>query len=169
MNLIEKINTIAKLRGTFTLRSWATSDTYFDKYKLLSDSQILDEIANNMVPLIPDSIEVLAWLEMGWIPLVTLLSHKTWIPAAFIRKEAKAYWTCKYAEWADLLWKKILLIEDIVTSGWAIIDAKKKLTQDNILVNQALCIIDREAGWKEALHTNWIQLISLFVKSDIDQ
>ena len=77
------------------------------------------EIAAEMAPLIPSGVEVIAGLEMGGIPIVTMLSQITNLPASFIRKEAKEYGTCKYAEGAGLLHKKVVLIEDVVSSGGA--------------------------------------------------
>ena len=43
------------------------------------------------MPLVPSGTEVLAGLEMGGIPIVTMLSQVTGLPCAFIRKEAKPF------------------------------------------------------------------------------
>ena len=59
----------------------------------------------------------LAGLEMGGIPIATALSLASGIPAAFVRKKAKDYGTCKFAEGADVGGKKTLVIEDVITSG----------------------------------------------------
>ena len=120
INLAKKNNNCSKLTGKFLLRSGITSNTYFDKYKFESDPKLLLKIAQEMSKLIPDDTEILAGLEMGGIPIVTMLSQITHIPAAFIRKEAKEYGTCKYAEGTDLVNKKVVIIEDVVSSGGAI-------------------------------------------------
>lgn len=88
MSLAQKIKKISKLKGRFQLRSGAVSDTYFDKYRFESDPQILAEIAKEMSSLIPEHTEYLCGLEMGGIPVVTMLSHYSRIPAAFVRKQA---------------------------------------------------------------------------------
>ena len=133
------------------LRSGLTSDTYFDKYQFESDPVLLRAIAEAMAPLVPPGTEVLAGLEMGGIPIVTMLSQVTNIPAAFIRKEPKDYGTCRYAEGASLQGKRFILVEDVVSSGGALIDALSKLKADGMVPEIALCVINRQSGGAEAL------------------
>ncbi len=168
MNIAKEINRVSKLTGSFLLRSGVTSDTYFDKYRFEADPVILKEIATQMAGLIPAGTEVLAGLEMGGIPIVTLLSQITGIPAAFIRKEAKTYGTCQYAEGAELKGKKVVLIEDVVSSGGAIIDAVKKMRADGITVDKAICVIDRETGGREKLAEVDIELTGLLTRTALD-
>jgi orotate phosphoribosyltransferase len=168
MSLAFEINKIAKLNGHFKLRSGKITDTYFDKYKFESNPQLLYKITNKMKKLIPQGTQVLAGLELGGIPIVTLLSYQTGIEAAFIRKEAKSYGTCKYAEGAELRNKKVVIIEDVVSSGGAIIDAVSKMRNDGIDVNLAICVIDRQTGGKEKLKEKNIKLISLFTQSELE-
>jgi orotate phosphoribosyltransferase len=96
-SIAARIKSCAQLEGSFTLRSGKVSNTYFDKYRFESDPTLLRDIATEMARLVPRGTEVLAGLEMGGIPVVTMLSQVTGLPAAFIRKEAKSYGTCKYA------------------------------------------------------------------------
>lgn len=169
MSIAHRINNASKLTGNFTLRSGLTSDTYFDKYRFEADPILLKDICLQMKEFIPKGTEVIAGLEMGGIPIVTVLSQLTNIPAAFIRKDPKEYGTCQYAEGSDLLGKKIVLIEDVVSSGGAIVDAVKKLRDDNITVDLALCVIDRETGGKEKLADHGINLLSVLTRSDLDR
>ena len=83
------IREIARIQGTFTLRSGAVSDTYFDKYRFEADPTLLKRIGSALLPLIPANAKVLAGLEMGGIPIVTMLGQLTGLPTAFLRKEAK--------------------------------------------------------------------------------
>ena len=82
----------------------------------------------------------------GGIPIVTMLSHHTRIPAAFIRKTRKEYGTCNYVEGTDLAGKRIVLVEDVVSSGGAILDAVGMLRSDGIAVDTAICVLDRQTG-----------------------
>jgi orotate phosphoribosyltransferase len=168
MNLASEIKRVARLTGQFQLRSGAISSTYFDKYQFEAQPTLLRVIAESMVPLIPANTEVLAGLEMGGIPIATMLSQVTGIPAAFIRKEAKNYGTCKYAEGASLVGKRVVLVEDVVSSGGAIIDALQKLRTDGVTPTIALCVIDRESGGKEALAKEGIELRSMCRMQDIE-
>lgn len=149
--LAREIYQTAHLTGTFLLRSGATSHEYFDKYLFESKPQLLAEIARQLVPMIPDGTEVLAGLEMGGIPIATALSMASGIPAAFVRKKAKEYGTCKLAEGADIAGKKVLIIEDVITSGGQVIISANDLREAGAQVEQVLCVIDREAGGGEKL------------------
>ena len=169
MNLAKRVLIKSKIFGDFTLRSGKRSDAYFDKYRFESDPALLKDIASEMKKKIPAETEILAGLEMGGIPVVTAISLQSGHECAFIRKEAKTYGTCKYAEGADLEGKSILLVEDVVSSGGAIIDAAQKLRADGINVERALCVIDRETGGYEKLKENGIELLSLFKQSDLDE
>ena len=169
MNLAKRILDKSKIYGTFTLRSGKVSDSYFDKYQFESDPVLLSDIAKAMVEFIPEGTDVLAGLEMGGIPIVTMLSQVSGIHCSFIRKQAKEHGTCRYSEGAGLLDKKVLLIEDVVSSGGAIIDATTMLRNDGIEVTKALCVIDRETGGYEKLQEVGVELLSLFKQSEIDQ
>ncbi len=162
-----RIKACAQLEGTFTLRSGKVSNTYFDKYRFEADPVLLRDIVTGMAKLIPEGTEVLAGLEMGGIPVVTMLSQASGIPAAFIRKTAKTYGTCRYAEGAPLEGKRFILVEDVVSSGGAIIDALKLLREDGLETNLALCVIDRQSGAVEALAKEGIELKPLLTYAQI--
>lgn len=168
MNIAKRIKDIAELEGEFTLRSGKTSNRYFDKYKFEAEPKLLSDLAKEMVKLIPDGTEVLCGLEMGGIPIVTMMSHYSGLPAAFIRKEPKEYGTCKYAEGTDLVGKRIVLVEDVVSSGGAILDATRMLRNDGIPVDVTICAIDRETGGKQNLESQNVQLVSLLLASDLE-
>ena len=97
-DLARRIYSISHLTGQFTLRSGAQSTEYFDKYLFESDPGLLQDIARSMCELIPAGTQMLAGLEMGGIPVVTMLSHYSQIPCLFVRKSAKTYGTHKLAE-----------------------------------------------------------------------
>jgi orotate phosphoribosyltransferase len=145
------------------------SDTYFDKYQFEADPQLLLAIAVAMKPLIPAGVEVLAGLEMGGIPIVTMLSQVTGLPAAFIRKEPKEYGTCRYAEGQSLRDKRFALVEDVVSSGGAIVDALSKLKADGLVPEAAICVIDRQSGGSEALGKHALPLRALFTLEEVER
>lgn len=164
-----RIRETSKLRGSFTLRSGRVSDTYFDKYLFESDPQLLSSIAQLMAPLIPGDTEILCGLEMGGIPVVTMLSQVTGLPAAFVRKTPKTHGTCKYAEGPSLAGRRIVLVEDVVSSGGAILDTAAMLRTDGVEVNLAICVIDRQTGGLEALASQGIELRCVFTMEQIER
>ena len=150
------------ITGEFLLRSGTIANEYFDKYLFESDPVLLKEIARAMQSLIPDDTDSLAGLELGGIPIVTMLSQMTSLPALFIRKKAKKYGTRKLAEGGEIKGKKILIIEDVVTSGGQIVLSTQDLRELGAIVNKAICVIDREAGGKDNLAKEGIELNPLF-------
>lgn len=164
-----RIRRSARISGRFVLRSGMVSDTYFDKYQFEADPGLLRDIALAMCPLVPEGTEVLAGLEMGGIPIVTMLSQVTGIPATFIRKQPKEYGTCRYAEGTSLKDKAFVLVEDVVSSGGALMDSLAKLKADGLVPTTAVCVIDRQTGGVEALETHGLQLKALYTFEEIEQ
>lgn len=144
--LAESIYKVSHLTGRFKLRSGSTSDEYFDKYRFEALPQLLKEIAIHLVPLIPKNSEVLAGLDMGGLPIATVLSMETGLPTAFIRKEAKNYGTCRLAEGVEIKGQRLCLIEDVITTGGQVIDSTKSLRKEGAIVNDVVCVIYRGNG-----------------------
>lgn len=167
--LAARIYSSAHLTGSFLLRSGVTTSEYFDKYRFESEPVLLREIAEEMAELVPDGVELLAGLEMGAIPLVTMLSQVTELPALFVRKQAKEYGTAKLAEGPDFAGRRLLVVEDVVTSGGQIVISSQDLRSAGALIDSAICVIDREAGGAEALSKVGVELRSLFTMSDLNQ
>ncbi|MFG1680686.1 orotate phosphoribosyltransferase [Nonomuraea sp. NPDC049269] len=166
-DLVRRIHSAAHLTGHFVLRSGRTATEYFDKYKFEGDPVLLDDIARAMTPLIPGEIEVLAGLEMGGIPVVTALGRHTGLPCAFVRKQAKTYGTCRLAEGADVAGRRVLVVEDVVTSGGQIVLSTTELRSSGAQISEALCVIDREQGGAAALAAEGIGLSSLLTATDL--
>lgn len=160
--LLNEIVRISRLSGTFTLRSGQISNEYFDKYLFESRPEILREIAVHLVTLIPMGTEVLAGLEMGGIPIVTALSLISGIPAAFIRKKAKEYGTCKFAEGTDVKGKRICIIEDVITTGGQVLLSANDLRETGADVEDVICVIERNAEGRKKLEEQGLRLHSLF-------
>ena len=166
--LANAIYEISHITGEFQLRSGQTSDEYFDKYLFESQPTLLKLIAQSMVPLIPHGTDVLAGLEMGGIPVVTMLSQASGIPAAFVRKKAKQYGTCRFSEGAEIEDKSVCIVEDVVTSGGQIILSASDLRSARAHIDTVLCVVDRESGAKEKLRSGGLELRPLFTKSELE-
>jgi orotate phosphoribosyltransferase len=165
--LARRIHEASHLTGTFMLRSGVVSDEYFDKYRFESDPQLLREIAEAAATLVPPDVDALAGLELGGIPLVTMICQVTGLPAFFVRKQAKTYGTCKLAEGGEIDGKRLCIIEDVVTSGGAILDAATELRARAAQLGPVVCAIDRESGGRENLAAAGLELIPLFRMSEL--
>lgn len=165
--LAQKIYEISHLTGQFKLRSGQTSTEYFDKYRFESNPVTLKEIARQMAPLIPAGTEILAGLEMGGIPIATALSLETGLPAVFVRKEAKNYGTCQFAEGLDVNGKKLCVIEDVITTGGQVVLSTKDLRDLGAIVQNVLCVIHRGSGKEAKLAEIGLEMKALMTMDDL--
>lgn len=104
---------------------------------------------------------------MGGIPVVTALGRHTGLPCALVRKQAKPYGTCRLVEGAEVAGRKVLVIEDVVTSGGQIVLSAADLRNLGAQVDGAPCVIDRDQGGTEALKGAGISLLSLLTAVDL--
>lgn len=145
-DLAKAVFQVSHLKGQFKLRSGQTSTEYFDKYRFEARPEILREIAQQLAPLIPTGTQVLAGLEMGGIPIATALALETGLPCVFVRKEAKEYGTCQFAEGLDVKGLKTCIIEDVVTTGGQVVLSTKDLRSLGAEITDVLCVIHRGGG-----------------------
>ena len=106
---------------------------------------LLRAVVERLVPLVPAEVDALTGLELGGIPIVTMLSRLTGLPAVFVRKKAKDYGTCRLAEGGEVVGRRLVIVEDVVSAGGAIIDATRELRQRGAVIGIVLCVIDRES------------------------
>jgi orotate phosphoribosyltransferase len=166
--LAARVHQTCLVTGSFVLRSGRTADSYFDKYQLEASPQLLDEVAAQLAALVPPDVEVLAGLEMGGIAVVTALGRHTGLPCAFVRKRAKEHGTRRLAEGAEVAGRRVLVVEDVVTSGGQIVLSTADLRAAGALVDAAVCVIDREEGGTDALAAAGITLHSLFTRTQLE-
>lgn len=168
-SLAASIGRVCLLRGTFKLRSGQTSSEYFDKYLFESDPALLKAIGQGLAPLVPPGTEMLAGLELGGVPVAVSLAMAMPSPAPllFVRKKAKEYGTAKLAEGPSFEGKRVTVVEDVVTTGGAILDAVKALRAGGARVDHVLCVIDRESGGPEKLKEAGLTLVPLFRASEL--
>lgn len=165
--LARKIYEIAHLTGSFKLRSGQVSQEYFDKYRFEAQPELLREIAIHLAPMIPPGTQALAGLEMGGIPIATALSIHTGIPSAFIRKTAKEYGTCQFAEGLNLKNKKVCLIEDVITTGGQVILSAHDLKSLGAEILSVLCVIHRGNGVEPKLQEAGLLMKALFTMTEL--
>ncbi len=166
--LARSIYRVSHLTGEFTLRSGAVSHEYFDKYRFESDPGLLLAIAEAMRASVPEGVEALAGLELGGVPLATMLSQVTGIPALFVRKEAKTYGTCRLAEGGELEGRRLCIVEDVITSGGAVIDAAVELRARGAMLGPVVCVIDRESGGVAKLEAEGLEVHALFTMTELN-
>lgn len=166
--LAADINALCRLTGEFTLRSGQVADTYFDKYLFEADPVLLDRVATQMLELLPADTDLLGGLEMGGIPIATMVSAKTGTSALFVRKKAKEYGTCKLAEGPSVEGRRVTIIEDVITTGGAVRDATNALRELGAIVETVVCAIDRSPAGENPLADLGLEIRAVLTRADLD-
>lgn len=166
--LAQAIFKAAYRRGEFRLRSGQTSNEYFDKYRFEADPRLLGAIAGQMEGLIPPGTEVLAGLELGGVPIAAALSLRTGLPALYVRKKAKEYGTCQFAEGGEFSGKKLLIVEDVITTGGQVLLSAQDLRTAGAVIEHVICVIDRGGG-EAALAGAGLTMHRLFTMAELKE
>jgi orotate phosphoribosyltransferase len=166
--LARDVDDRCRLTGQFTLRSGQVASEYFDKYLFETDPDLLSRVAEAMVPLIPENTDLLGGLEMGGIPIATVVSARSRLPALFVRKQAKVYGTCKLAEGPEVAGRTVTLIEDVITTGGAVRDATRALREAGAVVHAVVCAIDRSPGSDNPLADIGLEIRAVLTKAELD-
>jgi orotate phosphoribosyltransferase len=168
-DLAARIYRASHLEGSFTLRSGRVASEYFDKYRFESDPALLRDIAEHMAGRLPEGVDGLAGLELGGVPLATALSLLSGLPVFFVRKEAKKYGTERTVEGGDVDGRRLLIVEDVVTTGGQVVLSTDDLRAAGATVTDALCVVDRESGAREHLAASGIALHALFTTTVLNE
>lgn len=115
-----RILELGYITGRFTLRSGAVADSYYDKYRFMADPDTLRDICQAMADRLPPC-DFVAGIEVGGIPLATGVSLASGRPLLIVRKSAKTYGTERLIEGADPAGRRVVLIEDVVSTGGQIV------------------------------------------------
>jgi orotate phosphoribosyltransferase len=160
----------AYLEGDFVLRSGKRSRYYLDKYRFETRPDILaalgERIAAAVRELEPAAVR-LAGPELGAVALAAAGSLCSGLPFVIVRKAAKEYGTSNRLEGTYEAGDRICLVEDVVTSGGALLDAVEALRAARLVVETAVCIVDREEGGGEALASRAVRLHPIFRASEV--
>ena len=116
----------------------------------------------------PEGTEGVAGLELGGVPLATMLSSVTGLPAFFVRKEPKKYGTERVCEGGEIAGRRLVIIEDVVTTGGQIVLSAQDLRAEGAVVEHAVCVIDREGGGGDVVGAEGIALHALFTMGDLE-
>jgi orotate phosphoribosyltransferase len=152
--------------GKFVLTSGAISDYYIDIKKASTNPKILKKIAEEMIEF-SKGYDILAGMELGAVPLVVALSLETNIPYVIIRKEKREHGTSKQIEGEKVNGKRVLIIEDVTTSGSSVVKTIQIIRENKGIVDEVICVVDRESGAEEKLKNADVSFIPLLSISDI--
>lgn len=165
--LARRVVEVALRRGEFKLRSGQLSQVYFDKYQFEAQPELLREIARQLAQLVPKDSDVLAGLELGGVPIATALSFETGLPVAFVRKQRKSYGTCLIAEGAAVRDRRVCIVEDVITTGGAVLDSARELRGEGARLDTVLSVIFRGDPKHDRFASAGLTRVSLLSLDDL--
>ncbi|MBI4358613.1 MAG: orotate phosphoribosyltransferase [Candidatus Omnitrophica bacterium] len=165
---------IIKLPQPIKLSSGKMSDIYFDGRKVTLHPEGMTLFARAILELVDlNQIDAVGGPSIGADPIGTAVSlfayhdKKKIVPAFLVRKEPKQYGLQKQIEGADLKpGMRILVVEDIVTTGTNVLTAISVIESFGAKVVQVVCLLDREEGGSAALKS--YNLTPLFTRKEVE-
>jgi orotate phosphoribosyltransferase len=160
----------AYLEGDFLLRSGKRSRYYLDKYRFETRPDILEALGDRIAAAVAEvepSAARLAGPELGAVALAAAASIASGLPFVIVRKAAKEYGTSNRLEGVYEEGELVCLVEDVVTSGGALLEAVDALRAAGLVVRTAVCVVDREEGGADALAGRGVRLRPIFRASEV--
>lgn len=152
--------------GNFTLTSGKQSPYYVDVKMATSQPRVLREIAKGLKSRVGDA-EGLAGVELGAVPILVALSLESGLPLSIIRKGERVHGTGKRIEGADVNGRRVLLVEDVTTTGKSVLEGVRVLREAGAQVTRVETVVDREEGGKESLAGQRVVLGALVTAKDL--
>ena len=160
----------AYLKGDFVLRSGRRSRYYLDKYRFETRPDLLGPLGRRIAEAVAEhepEASLLAGPELGAVPLAAAASLASGLPFLIVRKDAKEYGTANRLEGIFEAGERVCLVEDVITSGGAAVEAVEALREAGLACRTAVCVVDREEGGADALARLAVRLWPLFRASEL--
>ncbi len=165
--LAAAIREAAYLEGDFTLRSGRRSRYYLDKYRFETRPELLAEIARRLATHVDDAIDRIAGAELGAVPLATAVALQTGRPFVIVRNRRKDYGTARAIEGELRPGDRVLLVEDIATSGGQALEAVGTLRDAGAVVARVVVVLDRLEGARQRLEAAGVSYHALLTVRDL--
>lgn len=152
--------------GTFTLTSGRTSTYYVDIKKAITRPDLLRTVADAMAPYARDADRI-AGVELGAVPIAAAVSLASGKPYVMVRKATKEHGTKKDFEGDLSNGERVLFVEDVVTTGGTLRGAIERLRGHGAVVEDCVCVVDREEGGRMLLAETGVRLHPLVRAKDL--
>lgn len=165
--LAQRIRDAALLEGNFTLRSGRKSSFYIDKYLFETRPDILQEIGRRLAEKIDSQTTLIAGAELGGVALAAATSMAANLPFVIIRNAKKDYGTGKMFEGRLQPSDRVLLVEDIATTGGQVLEAAKVIAEIGAVVQRIVAVVDRGEGAAENIRRAGLTFDALLTSTDL--
>jgi len=154
--------------GTFTLASGRTSSYYVDIKRAVTRPDLLRMIADGMAPFARDA-DRMAGVELGAVPIAAAVSLASGKPYIMVRKASKEHGTKHEFEGELNRGDRVLFVEDVVTTGGTLRAAIERMRGHGAVIEDCVCVVDREEGGKMLLAEISVRLHALLSAKDLLQ
>jgi orotate phosphoribosyltransferase len=170
LELREALVAAAYLEGDFVLRSGKRSRYYLDKYRFETRPDLLAPLGERIAAMVrehePEAVRLAAPV-LGGVVLAASAALVSGLPFLMVRDAAKEYGTANRIEGPYEKGECVCFVEDIVTSGGALLEAVAAAREAGLVVRTAVCVVDREEGGADALARQAVRLRPLFRAGDL--
>jgi orotate phosphoribosyltransferase len=152
-----------------TFKSGILSPVYVDNRTLPYHPEQWSLIIQGFQALIQQgnlAFDVIAGVAVGGVPHSAALAYSIRRPSVFIRKEAKEHGKARRIEGGEVSGKRVLLIEDLVTTGGSSLSGVHALREEGAIVTDMLAIVSY--GFQEAQHSFATDAVTLHTLTDFD-
>lgn len=156
----------ATVTGRYVRADGTELGRYFDPFRLSGDPALLQRAATAMCDLVAESASAVAAIALGGVPLATCVAGLLHKPLLIVRPQPKAYGTNAQVEGNACAGTEAVLVDDVVSSGSAILSARDALRSVGVRVHEAVCVLSRGSSGRELLRQHGVTLQSLFVRAD---
>lgn len=152
--------------GDYTLSSGKNSSYYVDLRLVSSFPHQFRKMVKKLQDLISeeigfDNFDCLASVPTGGLVIASALAMETVKPLIYVRTKPKEHGTTKSIEGVIRKGMKVLMIDDVATTGHSVIDSIKQLKDAGVVVNDVYVILNRLEGAEKALKLEGIKMHQL--------
>jgi orotate phosphoribosyltransferase len=143
LSLARAVETCCRVKRSVGHGSTRAARDHFDIYRLASSPALLRALAELMATLLPPQTEVLGGLDLGGLPIATVMSQVTGLPGVLVRTRRRPYGGQRFVEGVDCTGRMVVLVGDTVSPGPELRNSVTALRRLGATVTTVVCAIDR--------------------------